>query len=175
MSRGSVEPIHAYGFFTVSENLEFNQIAVFEYLDYDRYYAGVSKNIERLNKELSELAYNMQAYLDGEEVVVNGERVRPLVIGASLGFKGNPEEPYLVFFIYFRGKPRKGVNYYENVYEAEVSEYPYEAYWVFPPNSKVSEVECSGVSEIIGDRIVVMRVDEGERVTGYEKIIFHLR
>lgn len=175
MSRESVEPIHACGFFTVSEGLEFNQIVVFEYLDYNRYYAGVSRNIERLNKELSELAYNMQVHLDKEEVVVNGERVRPLVIGANLGFKGNPEEPYLVFFIHFRGKPRKGINYYENLYEAEISEYPYEAYWVLPPNSKVSEVECSGVSEIISDRIVIMRINEGERITGYEKITFHLR
>ncbi|MEM4548253.1 MAG: hypothetical protein QXP94_06035, partial [Thermofilaceae archaeon] len=140
----SVEPIHAYGFFSVSESLEVNQIVVYEYIDYNRYYASVAKDIDRLNVELERLAANMQRYLDREEVVINGDRLRPKVVGVNLGFRGDPEEPYLVFFIRFRGRPRKGLNYYENIYEEEVAEYPYEAYWFFPSNAKVEEVECAG-------------------------------
>ncbi|MCD6357273.1 MAG: hypothetical protein DRJ96_08455 [Thermoprotei archaeon] len=169
-----VEPVHAYGFFSVSRDLEFNQIVVFEYIDVNRYYASLSESVEKLDAELSGLAANMQRFLDQEEVVINGERVRPRVVGVNLGFRGEPEEPYLIFFIYFRGKPRRGINYYENLYEAEISEYPYEVYWVFPPNSRVEEVECSGTSELIGDNIVIIRVKEGERIAGYEKIVFRL-
>ena len=174
MSGESVEPIHAYGFFSVSRSLEFNQIVIFEYIDYEGYYASLSKDMDRLSRELSKLAFNMQRYLDEEEVVINGERVKPRVIGVDLGFRGDPEEPYLVFFIRFKGKPREGENYYENVYDAEISEYPYEVYWVFPPGARVTAVECSGVSEIIGNNIVVIRVEEGERIAGYEKIVFTL-
>ncbi|MEM0042883.1 MAG: hypothetical protein QXF46_02200 [Thermofilaceae archaeon] len=170
----SVEPIHAYGFFSVSESLEVNQIVVYEYIDYNRYYASVAKDIDRLNVELERLAANMQRYLDREEVVINGDRLRPKVVGVNLGFRGDPEEPYLVFFIRFRGRPRKGLNYYENIYEEEVAEYPYEAYWFFPSNAKVEEVECAGVSEVIGGQIVIMKVEEGEKITGYEKIVFRL-
>lgn len=170
----SVEPIHAYGFFSVSESLEVSQIVIYEYIDYNRYYASIARDIDRLNVELERLAADMQHYLDREEVVINGDRLRPKVVGANLGFRGDPEEPYLAFFIRFRGRPRKGLNYYENIYEEEVAEYPYEAYWFFPPNAKVEEVECSGVSEVIGGQIVIMKVEEGERVTGYEKIVFRL-
>lgn len=169
-----VEPIHAYGFFTVSEALEVNEIVVYEYIDYNRYYASVARDLDRLNRELEKLMSGMQHYLDSEEVVINGERVRPRVIGASLGFRGDPEEPYIVFFIQFRGRPRRGLNYYENIYEEEEAEYPYEAYWVFPSNAKVEDVECSGTSEIIEGRIVTIRVEEGEKVMGYEKITFRL-
>ena len=175
MSIDEVEPVHAYGLFTVSRRLEVSQIVVFEYIDVNRYYAALSENVERLDAELASLASNMQAYLDDEEVVINGDRVRPRVVGVSLGFRGEPEEPYLIFFIRFKGKPRRGVNYYENLYEAEISEYPYEVYWMFPPNSRVEEVECSGSSEVIGDNLVVIRVEEGEKITGYEKIVFRLR
>lgn len=174
MEEGGVEPLHAYGFFSVSGRLEVHQVIVFEYLDYDRYYESIARDFEKLNRELTSAALNMQHYLDREEVVINGERVRPRVLGVNLGFRGDPEEPYLVFFIYFKGKPRKGLNYYENIYEGEVAEYPFEAYWFFPPGAKVEEVECSGTSEIVGENIVVIRVEEGERIAGYERIVFRL-
>jgi hypothetical protein len=174
MGEGGVEPLHAYGLFSVSERLEVHQVMIFEYLDYDRYYDSISKDLEKLNRELASAALNMQQYLDREEVVINGERVRPLVLGVNLGFRGDPEEPYLMFFVYFKGKPRRGLNYYENLYEEEVAEYPFEAYWFFPPNARVEEVECSGTSELVGENIVVIRVGEGERIAGYEKITFRL-
>jgi len=174
ISLEDIEPIHAYGFFTVSRSLEFNQVIVFEYIDTRSYYASLSQQVDRLDSELSRMARRMQAFLDGEEVVVNGDRVRPRVKGATLGFRGEPEEPYLLFFIYFKGKAVKGSNYYENIYEGETAEYPYEVYWMFPPGSRIEEVVASGSSEIIGDNIVVIRVEEGDNIMGYEKIVFRL-
>ncbi|MCX8180805.1 MAG: hypothetical protein N3E41_05480 [Thermofilaceae archaeon] len=174
MGNELIEPVHAYGLFTVSESLEVHELLIFEYLDYDEYYDKLSRDLDKLNQELGKMIINMQKYLDLEELVINGERVKPRVIGANLGFRGTPEEPYLAFFVYFRGRPRKGLNYYENLYEGEVAEYPYEAFWVFPPGAKIEEVECSGSAEFVGDNILVIRVEEGERIAGYEKIIFKL-
>jgi len=169
-----VEPVHAYGFFNVNRELEFSQVIVFEYIDTGGYYASLSRRVDRLDEELESMAKSMQELLDEEEVVVNGERVRPRVLGATLGFRGEPEEPYILFFIHFKGSPAEGLNYYENVYEEETADYPYEVYWVFPPGSRVEEVTVSGSSEIIGDNILVIRVREGERVLGFERIAFRL-
>jgi len=169
-----VEPLHALGFFAVTKDLEVFQTIVFEYYDPDRYYAQIAEDVERLESELEDLAASMQRLLDEEEVVLNGERVRPRVVGADLGFKGTPEEPFITFFVFFKGRPRRGLNYYENLYAGEEAAYPYVAYWFFPPGSRISEVEASGSSEIINDNILVIRVAEGERIAGYEKIVFTL-
>jgi len=171
---GEVEPLHALGFFSVTKRLEVYQVVVFEYYDPDQYYASLIEDVEELERELADLAASMQGFLDKEEVVLNGERVKPQVTGVDLGFKGTPEEPFLTFFIFFKGKPKKGVNYYENVYAGEEATYPYSAYWFFPPGSKIMEVEVSGRSEIINDNILVIKIEEGDRIAGYEKIVFSL-
>ena len=157
-----IEALYAYGFFVVTRDLKVHQTIVFEYLDLDRYYASLAENIEALDQELEALAASMQEFLDKEEVVINGERVRPRVTAVDLGFKGEPEEVYVIYFIEFRGKPRKGVNYYENLYEEEMAEYPFVAYWLFPPGAKIISVEASGTTELLGDNILVIRVEEGE-------------
>lgn len=170
-----VEPMHAIGIFSVSRRLEVYQTIIFEYLDLDRYFTSIIDNFSRLEKELSILAHNMQVFLDKEEIVINGERVRPRVIGVDIGFKGEPEEPYVAYFIFFKGKPVKGMNYYENIYEEEVAEYPFSVYWYFPPSAKIIEVEASGETEIVGDNILIIRVNEGNKISGYEKIVFEIR
>ncbi len=170
-----VEPLHALGLFTVSKRLEVYQIIIYEYIDADYYYASLQEDLEALDEELEALSRSMQTFLDQEEVVINGERVRPRVVGVDLSFRGSPDEPNITFFIFFKGRPRNGINYYENIYEEEVTNYPYEVYWFLPPDSRVLEVEASGNSEIIGNNIVVIRVEEGERTSGYEKIVFELR
>lgn len=163
------------GIFSVTKKLEIYQTVIFEYLDLERYYASIIDNFNKLEKELDMLARNMQALLDKEEVVINGKKVRPRVIGVDIGFKGEPEEPYIVYFIFFKGSPLKGVNYYENIYEEEVVEYPFSAYWYFPLNSRIIDVEASGEAEIIGDNILILRVHEGSKISGYEKIVFELK
>ena len=169
-----LEPMSAMGVFTVTKNLEVYQIVVFEYFDDKRVYFSLTESIEDYEKELDRLADVMQKFLDEEEVVINDERVRPKVVGVDIGFKDMPEEPFITYFIFFRGKPRKGLNYYENIYEGELAEYPITAYWYFPPTSKVVNVVASGDVSVLGDNIVVMRLAEGDRISGYEKIVFKL-
>jgi len=169
-----LEPLSALGFFSVSKKLEVYQVIVFDYIDTSEEYAQIVEDEEKLLRELETLSANMQRFLDEEEVVINGERVRPRVLSVDVGFRGTPEEVYITFFIYFRGKPVKGENYYENVYEEEVAEYPIAAYWFFPPNSRVMSVEMSGDVALLAPNIVVVKLEEGAKIQGYEKIVFTL-
>lgn len=170
----NLEPISALGFFSVSRRLEIHQVVVFDYIDTSGEYAKLMKDEESAQQELRMLAANMQSFLDKEEVVINGLKVRPRVVGVDVGFRGSPEDVYIVFLIYFRGKPVKGENYYENVYEDEVAEYPIAAYWLFPPRSRVKSVEMSGEVSMLGPNVVAVRIEEGEKIHGYERIIFTL-
>lgn len=169
-----LEPISAVGFFTVSRRLEVRQIVVYDYLDTSGDYAKLMEDEESAQRELKMLARNMQRFLDREEVVINGARVRPRVVGVDVGFRGSPEDIYIVFFIRFKGKPTRGENYYENVYEDEVAEYPIAAYWFFPPRARIISVEMTGEIHMLGPNIVAVKVEEGERIHGYERIVFTL-
>uniref|UniRef100_A0A7C3SL16 Uncharacterized protein n=1 Tax=Thermofilum pendens TaxID=2269 RepID=A0A7C3SL16_THEPE len=169
-----LEPLSAIGFFSVSRRLEVYQVIVFDYIDASGEYAQIVEDEEKLHRELEILTANMQGFLDEEEVVINGERVRPRVLSVDVGFRGTPEEVYIAFFIYFKGKPVKGENYYENIYEEEVTEYPISAYWLFPPGSRVKSVEMSGDVALLAPNIVAVKLEEGERVQGYERIVFTL-
>ncbi|MEM0223078.1 MAG: hypothetical protein QXT33_05755 [Thermofilum sp.] len=169
-----LEPISAVGFFAVSRRLEVHQIVVFDYLDTSGEYAKLMEDEESAQRELRTLTANMQSFLDREEVVINGMRVRPRVVSVDVGFRGSPEDIYIAFFIHFKGKPVKGENYYENVYEDEVAEYPIAAYWLFPPRSRVKTVEMSGEVIMLGPNVVAVKIEEGDRIHGYERIVFTL-
>lgn len=170
----NLEPISALGFFSVSPRLEIHQVIVFDYIDTSGEYAKLMEDEENSQQELRMLAANMQSFLDKEEVVINGLRVRPRVVGVDVGFRGSPEDVYIVYLVYFRGKPVKGENYYENVYEDEIAEYPIAAYWLFPPRSRVKSVEMSGEISMLGPNIVAVKIEEGEKIHGYERIVFTL-
>ena len=130
---------------------------------------------EALGEELAEMAESMQLYLDRERVFINGERTRPGVVDVDLGFRGTELRPFVAFFVELRGKFRRGLNTYENWYEREEAEYDFEAYWIFPPGSRVVEGAASGLWEILGGgRLLAIRVRRGEEVEGYEKVAFEL-
>ncbi|RLF08068.1 MAG: hypothetical protein DRJ64_01765 [Thermoprotei archaeon] len=168
-----IEPLSALGIINVTSNLEFYQTIIFEYLDRDRYYYALTENIEKLEEELYRLKVSMQQILNKEEVVINDKRVKPKVLGVDIGFKEEPEEPYLSYFIYFKGKLRRGEeNYYENIYEELTVEYPFVAYWFFSPRFKILRVDASGDIQILGNNIIIIKVQEGEKISGYERIIF---
>ena len=170
-----VEPAYAQGFFTVSPTGLVYQIVIFDYYDPESYYYSLIEDEEALTTELEFLKDSMQAMLDQERVTINGVRTKPRVIDVDLGFKGSPVRPYLAFFILFKGDFKNGINVYENWYESEEAEYDFDAYWFFPPKAEVLEVEASGAMEIFGARnILVISVKRGERISGYEKIVFRL-
>ncbi|MGC9096215.1 MAG: hypothetical protein ACP5II_03445 [Infirmifilum sp.] len=169
-----LQPLSAMGFFHVTSKLEVYQSLIFEYFDPESYYSVLVEDEEELEKELKRLAAVMQDFLDEEEVIINGERVKPRVRAVDVGFKGSPDEVFITYFIFFKGKPLQGLNYYENLYENETAEYPITAYWVFPPGSKIVNVQMSGDVIIISPNVLSVRLEEGEKIYGYEKIEFEL-
>lgn len=173
---GRVKPIYAQGFFYVHESGLVDQLIVFDYEDPDRYYAELIKSKEKFAQEIENLWSNMQYYLDQEKVIINGEEALPTVINVDVGFRGRFENPYILFYIVFKGELRKGLNTYENYYEEEAAEYDYTVTWFFPLNAKVvkAEVNASYVLEANG-RILFFKVRKGTKIGGREKIVFEIK
>lgn len=164
-------PIFGQGFFTVSKRGEFFQIVRYDYYDPEEYYFKVVKSPKRYYEEINKLHYNMQKLLDKETVKVNGYRVKPKVKSVNIEHSGFKEYPHITFLIYFRGKFRKSINTFEDLYEGEIAGYDYEVYWFFPPRTRILEVEISGDYDVV-DGILYIWVRRGDRVNGYEKISF---
>jgi len=172
----AVTPVHGQGFFYVG----YGYIAyylVFDYLDPMGYYDAVLRDSRLYEEETLRLYYGMQELVDREEVRVNGERVRPKVAMVDIGFRGRRDRVFIVFAFRFRAPTVPGKNVYENRYEPEEIEYGYEAYWVFPPGSKIHEVDMGPGSEdwdVVNDNVVAIYGRRGGRTGGYEKIVFSL-
>jgi len=169
--KDDIVPIHGQGFFTVSRRGEFYQIVRYDYYDPEGYYVKVLKSPTLYNEEISKLASNMQSFIDSEKVIVNGLQVKPKVLMVNIEHSGFEEYPHITFLIYFKGKLTNGINVFENVYEECVAEYDYEVYWVFPPRTKILEVEVSGDFDVVGN-ILYIWARRGDRIKGYEKIVF---
>jgi len=161
-----VRPIYARGFFNMNSFGETNQVTVFYYYDKDGYYASLKKN--EVKDEIGKLKENMQYYLNQEVIKINGERVRTKVVFVRLGLL-SIKYPFVEFLIRFKGSLKKGVNEYEDVYEEEVTEYPYEALWILP--GKVTGYKMAGNVKVRGD-ILFLKVRKGIKVGGTEKIRF---
>jgi len=172
----AVTPVHGQGFFYVG----YGYIAyylVFDYMDPMGYYDVVLRDERLFEEEVQRLYYGMQELVDQETVMVNGVRVRPKVVMVDIGFRGRRDRVFIVFAFRFRAPTRPGRNVYENRYEPEPIEYSYEAYWVFPPGSKILEVDMGQGQEewdIVNDAVVAIYGRRGGRTGGYERIVFTL-
>ena len=168
-----MKPIHAHGFFTVSRNGLFYEIIVFDYYDPEEYYAHLIHKPLDYEKEMARLIQIMQETLDEEYVSINGERIRPKVVGVDLGHRGFSDTPFITFLIYFKGRLRRGENVYENRYEESVAEYDYEVYWFFPPGFKVVEVDFRTDYEVLGSgNLLYVWARKGDKTGGREFIKF---
>ncbi|MGC9105281.1 MAG: hypothetical protein ACP5HQ_02500 [Thermoprotei archaeon] len=164
----NVRPIYARGFFSVSIDGQVNQLIVFYYFDPDAYYAGLS--YEELKRENQRLRDNLQYFLDEEKISINGIRVRAKVRYSRIGLIST-NYPFAEFVVDFRGPLLKGENVYENEYEREVAEYPYEAIWVFP--GEVVDFKMAGRVRKHNNILEVL-VDPGTETGGVEWIKFRL-
>jgi len=171
-----VTPVYGQGLFFVGLGY-IAYYLIFDYYDPLGYYDTILRNEQLFNEEISKLWANMQSFLDEEEVIVNGVRVRPRIVMIDLGFRGSKKRPFIVFTIRFRAPIRIGKNVYENRYSSEVAEYDYVAYWIFPPGTKVLEVDMGKGDEewdVVGKNIVAIYGKKGKRTGGYEKIVFEI-
>jgi len=168
-----VKPVYASAYFNVSlDGIRYT--LVFDYIDPAGYYRRVLGDEELRERELETVADNMQGFLDEEEILVNGERVRAEVVLADIGFRGEPGRVYILFIIDIACRLRRGANIYENRYEPEEFEYDYSAYWIFPRGSKIHEALLGGSTKVVGN-VVVVHGSKGDISPGYERIRFDLR
>ena len=161
-----IVPIYARGFFNMNSFGETNQLIVFYYYDKDEYYASLKK--DEIKDEIKKLKENMQYYLDQEVIKVNREKVKAKVLFVRLGLL-SVKYPYVEFLIKFKGTLKKGINEYEDIYEEEITEYPYEALWILP--GKVTEYKINGNVKV-KNNILFLKVKKGIKVGGIEKIKF---
>ncbi|MCS7110811.1 MAG: hypothetical protein N3D82_04635 [Ignisphaera sp.] len=171
-----VRPTYAYGLFFVSLNY-IAYYLVFHYYDPLEYYSTIAKDEKLFNDEIARLWANMQGFLDRERIIVNNIRVRPRVVMIDLGFTESKRRPYIVFTIRFRASVKMGRNIYENFYDSEVAEYDYAVYWVFPPGSRIIEVDMGSGNEewdVVGGNVLAIYGYKGRRTGGYEKIVFEV-
>jgi len=169
-----VEPIHAHGFFWVSQEGLVNQNVIFDYFDEKEYYFSLSHKPNEYEKEMIKLFHSMQNMLNQEKVLINDIICMPKVRTVSLDFRGSENLPTIIFFITFKGQVKNGLNVYENYYEKGIVEYDYEAYWVFPETTKILGVESSILYEIVSQNILIMKARKGDKYFGYEKIVFDM-
>ena len=169
-----ITPIHAESYFVVERKGMFNQILKFTYYDEDEYYFKLIHRPNEYYAEIAKLHSAMSQLLSNEKIYVNGERVKPRVLMVNIDFAGYKDHPYIVYFIRFKGKLRKGENVFEDYYEEEIAEYDYEIYWFFPEKTKVKEVYISGDYDLVKQNILYIWARKGDRISGYEKIVFEL-
>ncbi|MEB3861422.1 MAG: hypothetical protein GSR84_04290 [Desulfurococcales archaeon] len=162
-------PVYGQGFFIVDPG-SIAYIIVFDYHDPDGYYMGLAES-GRVEDEERVLADNMQALMDEERVIINGEDVRPHVLWAKIEVRGTVDRASITFFTLMRYKPRLGVNVYENIYEETVAEYDYTVYWIPGKCTSITGVDSPGYVEL-QDGLAVVRVLKGTRIPGYESVSF---
>lgn len=167
-----MRPRYGYGLFNVDSSGEFRQKVVFFYWDPEgELYRAVS-TFESRKRELESLRESMQLFVNNERILINGEEVRARVVHVDVGFVANPKRPFIEFLILFKGRLTRGVNRYENYYEAEEVEYDYRVTWVLPEGFKLVRADFGFPHEVVGGRIVVINVKRGATTPGYEFMEF---
>ncbi|MCH4815487.1 MAG: hypothetical protein QXY87_07215 [Saccharolobus sp.] len=163
-----VTPIFSLGNFVMDKLGNVTQYTFFYYYDPENYYASLTR--EMVNKEIEVVKRNMQSFLDEEKIIINDRLTRAKVVSTDI-FLLDITHPVIEFIITFRGKVRKGLNVYENFYEEEVTEYPYEVIWRFP--GKILNVKMKGQISML-ENFLKIKVNKGVKVGGRERIEFFL-
>ncbi|MEZ0248127.1 MAG: hypothetical protein ABWJ97_02535 [Thermoproteus sp.] len=163
-----VRAVFARAFFNMDPLGSVSQYMVFYYHDPKAYYAGLSKSA--LRRELEAVRSNMQKFLDEEAISINGRRVEAKVVHIDIGLI-TINYVYITFLIRFKGELHEGLNVYEDVYEEEVAEYPYEFLWWLP--GRVVRAHIAGDVHIEGN-ILSVKVPAGLKVGGREVIEFYV-
>ena len=164
-------PLNAEADFYVSKN-GISELLVYNYLDEKNVYQKLCAS-ENYDNEMNRIKDNMQFYLDQDTVLINHEEKRMKLSEVDLKFKdGLPEYPQLNFMILIRCTLKDGNNVIEFDMEDEIAPYDFLIKYHFPHGSKIVEVESLLSFKIIDNNKIIMTAKKGDRVGGYEKIIF---
>ncbi|MFX1467005.1 MAG: hypothetical protein ACFFA5_11090, partial [Promethearchaeota archaeon] len=146
---------------------------IYNYFDEKQVYQKLCAS-NNFDEEMDKIKDNMQYFLDQDRVLVNHEEKRMKLREVELKFKDRlPEYPQLNFMIIIRCKLKEGNNVIEFYMEDEIAPYNFQIKYHFPHGSEIIEVESLLSFKIIDNKII-MAAKKGNRVGGYEKIIFKL-
>jgi hypothetical protein len=166
-------PLNAEANFYVSKK-GISELLVYNYLDEENFYQKLCAS-ENYDTEMNKIKDNMQFYLDQDIVLVNHEEKRMKLNEVELKFKdGLSEYPQLNFMILIRCKLKDGNNVIEFHMQEEVTPYSFHITWHFPHDSEIIEVDSLLSFQITGSKIIMI-AEGGDRVGGYEKIVFNIR
>lgn len=167
-----MRPVFAHGLFNVSPGLITNHV-LYIYEDTELEFKHIFSSRKRVMAEAERLRKNMQAYLDSEKILINGDEVRAEVVHVAFGYEGVQGRAFIEYIIEVPFKPRPGINEYIDEYGEEVAEYSYRVVWLFPRCGRVLEADL-GVSSKVFARKIVLNVRKGQRLPGRERIVFFL-
>lgn len=167
----NVEPLHAESYFIVERNGNFNQILKYYFLDPNEYYYSLMHKPEKYEKEMKRLYNIMKELLSEEKIIINNVHVNPKIEFINIDFIGFVDQPYITYYIKFKGPLKRGFNVFEDYYEKTVAEYDYEIYWFFPDRTRIVEVVVDGDFEVLKNKLFIW-ARKGDRISGYEKIVF---
>ncbi len=166
-----VTPLFASSYFTISTSLQVYQVVCYDYADPDGYYERILHDPKAFTQEAENLCTNMQAFLDAEQVFINGQRIEQKILHVDIGLRGAADIPYLKWVIFFQGQLQPGVNSLASNVEEEVSEYDIEVLYLWPKETQIKEVITPMDFEIRGPLLFVWS-RKGDLVGGYEEVNF---
>lgn len=167
-----MRPVFAHGLFNVSPGTIINHV-LYIYEDPELELEEVLSSRRRVREEAARLRRNMQAFLDSERILINGEEVRAEVAHVAFGYEGVRGRAFIEYIIEIPFNPRRGMNKYVDEYGEEVAEYDYRVVWLFPRCGKVVKADL-GVPARVSARKIVLTVRKGHRLPGRERIEFFL-
>jgi hypothetical protein len=167
----TVQPLFASSVFSVSPNLEVYQVINYDYRDSDRVYEKILDDEEALQIELEKIHSNMAEFLAAEKVYINGSRVEQKIIHVDIGLRGTPEIAYFQWVIQFQGSALAEENVLASDVEEETAEYDIEVLYLFPPRTRILDVETPMMFEIRGPLLFVW-AQKGDIVGGHEAVRF---
>ena len=169
-----MRPLYGQGFFSLCTSGMLWYTIVFDYDDPDGLYERLLRRPRDAMREAEALRRNMQSFLDEERLVINGEETRARVEHVYIDTRGEPWRATAVFQVAIPFRPRRGRNVYEDYYEPDTAEYPYTVIWTMPPCAEILDYEMPGRARKPAPHILEIRVSAGERVSGYESLVFDL-
>ena len=167
----TVQPLFASSVFSVSSNMEVYQVINYDYRDSDRVYEKILEDEEALQFELQKIHSNMAEFLAAEKVYINESRVEQKIVHVDIGLRGTPEIAFFQWVIQFQGNALAEENVLASDVEEEVAEYDIEVLYLFPPTTKILNVDTPMMFEI-RDSLLFIWAQKGDIVGGHEAVRF---
>lgn len=167
----SEEPVKAYSKITVGKS-SLKQDLFFVYRDQGQIFRKLELT-GALEGELELIKFNLQEFLDQDDLLINSHKTRMTVKNCTLTYlSDNYQALELNFQIISEPyKILEGKNKIELVAEKEIAPYPINSTWIFP--GRVIQSISSMTTKIL-DNEVHLKAEKDKQVGGHEIFIFKI-